>query len=177
MTEVEKKGIGKAKIGLTVGLIVCVVLVVLLAISSVWLYIRIDRLQNQMNTLETDKNNLQSQMSSLQTAYDDLNSTYIELRGAYDELMPFTYYTVDDRLNITNVSIEDWYVRGNITNVGDTPIGTCYVYVILRNSDGTLDFSPYDYEKLTSIYMGETVPFEIMAFPEEGQTVEILLIY
>lgn len=47
MTEVEKEGIGKAK----VGLMVYAVLVVILAISSVWLYTRIDSLQNQINTL------------------------------------------------------------------------------------------------------------------------------
>lgn len=40
MTEVEKRGIGKAK----VGLVVCAILVVILAISSVWLYTRIDSL-------------------------------------------------------------------------------------------------------------------------------------
>lgn len=47
MTEVEKEGIGKAKLGL----MVCAVLVVILAISSVWLYTRVDSLQNQINTL------------------------------------------------------------------------------------------------------------------------------
>jgi hypothetical protein len=47
MKEVEKEGVGKAK----VGLIVSVVLVVILAISSGWLYTRVDALQNQINTL------------------------------------------------------------------------------------------------------------------------------
>ena len=48
-------------------LIISAVLVVLLAISSLWLYTRIDGLENQINTLETDKSNLQGQVTDLQT--------------------------------------------------------------------------------------------------------------
>lgn len=77
MTEVEKKGIEKAK----VGLVVCAILVVILAISSIWLYTRIntletdkDNLQSQVNSLETDKSNLESQVSILQTDKSTLES-------------------------------------------------------------------------------------------------------
>jgi len=45
MIDVEKKEIGKAK----VGLMVCVILVVILAVSNVWFY---TNLQNQINTLQ-----------------------------------------------------------------------------------------------------------------------------
>ena len=60
MTEIEKElekelekqfGIGKAK----VGLIICGVLVVILAISSLWLYTRIDGLQNQNHNRRTQE--------------------------------------------------------------------------------------------------------------------------
>lgn len=61
-TEVEKKGIGNTKIGL----VVSGVLIVILAISSLWLYTRIDVLQNQVNALKTDKDNLQAQINNLQ---------------------------------------------------------------------------------------------------------------
>lgn len=66
MTEVEKKGIGKSKIGL----LASSVLIVILVISSLWLYTRINSLQNQVNALETDKDNLQNQINSLQTWLD-----------------------------------------------------------------------------------------------------------
>lgn len=69
MTEVEKKGIGKAK----VGLVVSAVLIVILAVSNVWSY---TNLQNQINTLNNDKNNLQSQVNTLQSQIDSLNTTY-----------------------------------------------------------------------------------------------------
>jgi len=60
MTEV-KKGIGKAKIGL----VASAVLVVILAVSSVWLYTRVDNLQKQVDSLEIDKNHLQDLVDSL----------------------------------------------------------------------------------------------------------------
>lgn len=60
MTE-AKKGIGKAKIVL----VTSAVLVVILAVSSVWLYTRADNLQKQVDSLEIDKNSLQDQVDSL----------------------------------------------------------------------------------------------------------------
>ncbi|HDQ06434.1 MAG TPA: hypothetical protein ENN36_06920 [Candidatus Bathyarchaeota archaeon] len=63
MADAKKQGFGKTQ----VGLIVCAVLVVALAFSNVWLFIENENLQNQVNTLETDKSNLQSQISSLNT--------------------------------------------------------------------------------------------------------------
>ena len=65
MTEV-KKGIGKAKIGL----VTSAVLVVILAVSSVWLYARVDNLQKQVDSLKIDKNNIQDQVNSLLSGVD-----------------------------------------------------------------------------------------------------------
>ena len=53
MTEV-KKGIGKAKIGL----LTSAVLVVMLAVSSVWLYTRVDSLQDQVESLQDQVDSL-----------------------------------------------------------------------------------------------------------------------
>lgn len=71
MTEVEEKGIGIAKIGLAV----CVALIVILAMSSLWLGIRVVNLQRQANSLQsevdsltTDKNNLQNEINSLKAS-------------------------------------------------------------------------------------------------------------
>lgn len=82
MSEVEKKGIGRVK----VGLILCVVLVVMLAVSNVWSFMMVERLQNQVNNLETDKNALQSQVISLQSEYITLNASYVMLNASYATL-------------------------------------------------------------------------------------------
>ena len=55
MIEVEKKGIGKAK----VGLLIPIILVVILAVSNVWSYTTLsnekDNLQNHVNTFQSNK--------------------------------------------------------------------------------------------------------------------------
>ena len=81
MTEV-KKGIGKSG----VGLIVCATLVGVLAVSGVLFYLRNNTLQNQIDTLETDKDNLQSQMSGLQTEINNLQTENSQLQGEIDSL-------------------------------------------------------------------------------------------
>lgn len=66
MTEVEKKGIGKAKIGL----VVCVVLVVILAVSNGLSYSNLHRCYSQYDTLETSYNNYVSSHHYLDSDYD-----------------------------------------------------------------------------------------------------------
>lgn len=84
MTENEKKRIGKAK----VGLIICAILVVILAISNIWFFMRTVSLQNQVNTLETDKSSLQSQVSSLEADKSNLESEVSSLQSQVDSLNP-----------------------------------------------------------------------------------------
>jgi len=97
MTEVEKKGIGKPKIGL----VVSGVLIVILAFSSLWLYTRIDSLQNQVNALETDKDNLQTQINNLQT-----DKTNLQIQKD----------TLQNQLNLLNVTYENYVSTHNCTN-------------------------------------------------------------
>ena len=74
MTEVEKeKGLGKSKIGL----VISGVLIVILAISSLWLYTTVSTLQTDKDNLQTQINNLQSQVSSLETWLDS-NKTLLQ---------------------------------------------------------------------------------------------------
>jgi len=60
MTEVRKR-IGKAKIGL----VTSTALVVILAISSVWLYTRVDDLQKQVDSIKIDKATLTDIVNNL----------------------------------------------------------------------------------------------------------------
>jgi len=80
MTEVEKKGIGKSKIGL----LISGVLIVILAISSLWLFTEVNSLQSQVSTLETDNSSLQSQVSSLSTDKNNLESQVSSLETWLD---------------------------------------------------------------------------------------------
>jgi cell division protein FtsB len=93
MTETEKKGIGKAK----VGLIISAILVIILAVTNVWSYTNLQNqiitlnneqanLQSQVNTLQTDKANLQSQIDSLNVTYQDYISTHSHSNPEYDDL-------------------------------------------------------------------------------------------
>ena len=161
----------------------------------------IETLEAQVTSLQADKNNLQSQVSWLDgnitnyksqlTAKDaqilDLEDKNELLEGENTWLKQhsFTYYTVGDAINISNVGIfkeYEWWdyvtINGTITNISDKPIETVYVYLILRNPDGTAEFESYNYDMIENLYIGETEPFEFSyIYYDESQTVEIFLIY
>ena len=120
---------------------------------------------------------LTDENDELRLQYENLNATYTWLKGH-----SFTYYTVGDAINISNLEVTYGYyslpVKGNITNISDKPIETVYVYVILRNPDGTTNFSTYNYEEIKNLYVGETAPFSVTIWDyDESQTVEIFLVY
>jgi len=103
MNEVEKKGIGKSKVGLVVAVVVCVIL----AISSVWLYLRVDSLETEVSILQTEvnsltnkKNTLQNQVNSLtiedddlQDEVDDLTKEISQLEDRYDLYVANHHYS------------------------------------------------------------------------------------
>lgn len=72
MTEVEKKGIGKAKIGLSVS----IVLLVISLISNAWLYTQMRSLNSSYNSYKTSHGYSNSEYNSLQFDYESLNSSY-----------------------------------------------------------------------------------------------------
>lgn len=116
--------------------------------------------------------------------YDALNNDYTQLQANYTWLKQhsFTYHTVGDTINISDVTIEYGFlnycsITGSITNISNKPIGTVYVFLVVRNSDGTIDSTPDDYREINGLYMNETVPFEFTYLLDEDQTVEIQLIY
>ena len=76
MIEVEKKGIGKAK----VGLLIPVILVVILAVSNVWSY---TTLSNEKDNLQNHVNTFQSQINSLNTTHQDYVSTHNHSNSEY----------------------------------------------------------------------------------------------
>lgn len=102
-TEVEKKGIGKPKIGL----VVSGVLIVILAISSLWLYTRIDSLQSQVNTLQTDKDYLQTQINTLQCEYDNYVATHHYSDSEYNETQFSFYYVKPEEQKFGVYDLED----------------------------------------------------------------------
>lgn len=123
--------------------------------------------------------------SKLMLQFDSLNATYGTLNATYTWLKQhsFTYYVVQDSINVSNIQIFQkfslwYYLNGTITNIGSKPLEAVYVYVIFVNPDGTKDFSPYRYEKIEDLYMGETAAFEIsLESYNEGQTAELFLVY
>jgi hypothetical protein len=96
LTEVEKNAVGKSKIGL----LISGAIIVILAISSLWLYTRIDSLQNQVNALETDKNNLQTQVNNLETDKTDLQNQVDTVQIQKD--------TLQNQLNLLNATYQNY---------------------------------------------------------------------
>lgn len=113
-TEFEKKvGGGKAKIGL----IVCTVLVVILAISNVLVYVSLQNqinaleientsLQSQMDTLEAENSGLETQVNSLQTEVGNLQTETNQLEDQLATLQKD--YEIEKALRIGN-SLESYY--------------------------------------------------------------------
>ena len=83
--------VGKLK----VGLLMCGVLVVVLAVSNVWFFMRVESLGNEINTLETDKSNLQSEVSNLETdknvLEDQINDLETDKSSLESQISDFEY--------------------------------------------------------------------------------------
>jgi hypothetical protein len=167
----EKKVVGR-NIAIVLGVICIFLAVCLLGAISNYTSI-INERDNTISSLNSQITNMQNQLNSL-------NVTYIWLKHH-----SFTYYTVGNDINISNVGIwknpwgwQDWTINGTLTNIGDEPIKTIYVYAIFVNPDGTREFSPYRYAIINDLYMGETATFSINTeVYKESQTVEIFLVY
>ena len=168
-----------------IGLAICIILIVILALFSATLQDRINTLSDENNTLQGQVDTLQSQISSLNASLQEAIAERDALRLQYEELKrhSFTYYVVDDAINISNIGIfqeswVSWTINGTVTNISNKAIQTLYVYLIPRNPDGTADFDPFEYEEIENLYIGETATFEFSIYDyDESQTVEILLIY
>lgn len=132
----------------------------------------------QITKVSGENNKLMLQLDDLNAIYNTLNATYTWLKQH-----SFTYYIVQDSINLSNIQIFQkfslwYYLNGTITNIGAKPIEVVYVYAILVNPDGTKNFSPYRYEKIEHLYIGETATFEIeITEYDESQTVELFLVY
>jgi len=171
----ERKVVGK-KVVIILG-IICIILAVGL-IGAIINYTSIlkekDGVIASLNSQVMSKD---AQIVDLQSQIDDLNATYNWLKQH-----SFTYYVTQDYVNISNVCIYKelslwYYVNGTVTNTGNKPIKTVYIYAILVNPDGSKDFSPYRYATVSDIWMGETATFAIdISEYKEDQTVEFFVI-
>jgi len=92
MNEVEKKEISKA----TVGLIICVVLIALLAMSNVLVYIE----------LQSEINNKQNQISSLNSQFNYYKANHQYTDEEYDEAR-FDFYYVKPEQKFGVYDLED----------------------------------------------------------------------
>ena len=134
-------------------------------------------LREAWDALHTDHEALLLEYEALNTEYNTLNETYRWLKDH-----SFTYYVEGNAINISNVAIiEGWLgdtINGTMTNISNEPLETVYIYLILRNPDGTADFDPYKFDTIESLYIDESATFEFYSvFIDETQTVEFLLIY
>ena len=108
MTEVEKKGIEKSKIGL----LASIVIIVILVISSLLLYTRVNRLQNQVNNLQSQIDSLNApQLHEVNIRWSDhhplFGATHISISGtifnsgtnsAYNVVLTIKIYDSADTL-------------------------------------------------------------------------------
>jgi hypothetical protein len=173
----ERKVVGK-KVVIILG-IICIILAVGL-IGAIINYTSIlkekDGVIASLNSQVMSKD---AQIVDLQSQIDDLNATYNWLKQH-----SFTYYVVQNSVNISNVQIYGggwmwylYYLNGTVTNIGTKPLEKVYIYAILVNPDGTRDFSPDRYTVVTDLWVGEIATFTIgLEGYEENQTVEIFVV-
>jgi len=163
----EKKMIGR-NVAIVLGIVAIILLIGL--VGAIVNYTSI------INEKDATISSLNSQIQQLQAQLSNLNASYIWLKQH-----SFTYYVVGNDINISNVGIyRGWFytiVNGTVTNIGNKPVKELYIYAILVDPDGTRHFSPYDYDKVTDLYMGETATFAIDVAVEENQTVTLFVIY
>lgn len=154
MTGFETKGIGIAKIGL----VVCAVLVVVLAVSNVWSYTHLQSqidtlnedktsLQSQLDTLTSDKNSLQNQVSGLQSQVDSLTTDNDNLQNEVDSLQNQVNSLKAPQLHEVNVEWLDHHpwvgspyisISGAIFNSGTNLASNVTITVKIYDSAYTL---------------------------------------
>ena len=106
MSEIKKKGIGKAKAGLAVSAI----LIVILAVSNVWLYANSN---NQIATLNTEYHDYALTHSHTNSEYDDLNSTYSNFAANHHHTD-----TEYNSLQSQSIQLQTW-LNGNLTQIAN----------------------------------------------------------
>jgi hypothetical protein len=94
----------------------------------------------------------------------------------------FTYYTVDKKVKITNVRVEQYtftHVCGNVTNISDELIRYLFVHAIVREQEGYVDKNYcYYFDEIPDLYPNQTKKFSINVINlDDGRTFETLLIY
>ena len=95
-------------------LLISGILIVILAISSLWLYTRTNTLQKQVSTLQRDKDNLQIQINNLQSQIDSLNATYQNCMATHS-YSNFEYNAL--QIELTNLQIQVNNLEANNTNL------------------------------------------------------------
>lgn len=161
--EVEKKGIGKAK----AGLIVCVVLIVILAISCAWLFMRLDSLQKEVDYLTTENDDLLTSLGEcieekwiLQEEMDYLQEEIELAQFDFYYVLPveqsFGVYALDDELHsgdwvdpyevdVFDCSEMSAYMEWELENLGwhtiivagDSPFGSGrHAWLLVETSEG-----------------------------------------
>lgn len=155
-TELEKEfekqiGIGKTK----VGLIICVVLIVILAISNFCFY---TSLQNQLQNLQQDYDTLSTNYDNLQQDYDSLQDRYDTLDTQYNAL--YTEY----------ISLVEEY-QGALKVPYTTVVGGNVTWVF-RTLDKNIEswFMPID---TYNYYVNKPKPVEYHYFTTDGQSFKI----
>lgn len=153
MTRVEKKEIEKV----TVGLVVCAVLVVILAI---WFYSSTDSLQKEIIRLETEVNGLQLDKASLESQVSDLDSQIDSL--SEPQLHQVNLVWSDFHPDIGNPAIT---ISGNAFNSGtELAYNVILTVEIYDNNDkslrseelslGTIEGKSYQSFDTSIIYFG-----------------------
>jgi hypothetical protein len=180
----ERKVVGK-NFAIILG-IICIILALSLigAVMNYSLIIKekdgvIASLNSQIIGKDSQVEDLQSQITNLQNQVDSLNATCNWLKQH-----SFTYYVVQNSVNISNVQIYGggwmwylYYLNGTVTNIGTKPLEKVYIYAILVNPDGMRDFSPDRYTVVTDLWVGEIATFTIgLEGYKENQTVEFFVI-
>jgi len=144
-------------------------------------FVDYEALDKKYTQLKDDYEQLEGNYSALRNQYNNLNERYNELQANYSTLKSVKY-TFDSSIQISDLTIDvgyfSTYVRGNVTNIGNTSLKHLYVFVFHYDPDGSLAsrYDDYNYEYLENLYPNETLPFEIYFSTVEGQIFKIFAV-
>jgi len=186
--ELEKKGIGKAKIGLAV----CAVLVVILAVSSLWLYARVDFLQSEIDWLSLEYDDY---VANHHYTDDEYVQASLSLYYVKPKEQKFGVYSLDDELSglewikpyeegvfdCSEMSAYlEWYLENEgwhtIIIAGDSPFGSEYhAWLLVETS--TDQYMPVESTNIEIIWWDDPYFDNYFAYDYEFETIDDALAY
>jgi len=181
MSEVEKKGIGKSKIGL----VISGVLIVILAISSLWLYTRLDYWQERASAWEAFAHILENEYEETRFSfyYVKPKEQKFGVQDLEDELIGFEWYYPyqADVFDCSEMSaFLEWYLENEGWHAkivaGDSPSDSGrHAWLLVETSEGK--YMPVEATSVRVVLWSEPNFDNYWIYDDEFETIQDAIAY